>query len=76
MTSLRWIRQESEIGYLKQSIKTAFRTLKYGPPSLDHIKLDQIRVIDTVGRELLVPTMLCLAWEVSIARSSHDAGSP
>ena len=64
---LGWAHQGYEIKFLETSIEQAFRALRYGPRSLNHINLDGLRVIGPSGQHLFVPTMLCLTWEVPIA---------
>jgi hypothetical protein len=40
------------------------RLLRQGPPSLRHIQVNKIIVVDHLGRNLPVPAIFCSAWEV------------
>ena len=46
------------------SLRDFYRSLSDGPPSLQHIQVASILVVDHLGRNIPVPTMFCSTWEV------------
>lgn len=53
------------------SPQDVIRLLRQGPPSLGHIQLNKIIVVDHLGRNIPVPTIFCSAWEVMYDLQAH-----
>jgi len=46
------------------SLQDINRLLRQGPPSLRHIQVNKIIVVDHLGRNIPVPAIVCSAWRV------------
>lgn len=47
---------------------TALYTFLRQRPSLHHIEVDKIVIVDHLGRNIPVPTKFCSTWEVTLLR--------
>jgi hypothetical protein len=64
ITRVSWDDLENSLSAGRVSLKDFHALLQQGPESLRHIQIDNILVVDHLGRNIPVPTMFCSTWKV------------
>ncbi|KIM80413.1 hypothetical protein PILCRDRAFT_9594 [Piloderma croceum F 1598] len=63
LNSLSWENLGNDLRSGRISLKDFYTILNCGPPSLRHIQLHKILVLDHLGRNIPVPIMFCSRWK-------------
>ena len=63
-TRVSWDDLGNSLSAGRVSLKDFHTLLQLGPESLRHIQIDNILVVDHLGRNIPVPTMFCSTWKV------------
>lgn len=63
-----WVQLGDDLSHGRVSLDVFYHLLKQKLPSLRHIQLETVSVVDHLGRTIPVPTMFCFTWKVISSR--------